>query len=144
MYYLAYGSNMNHEQMKERCKDSKFLGSAKLEGYKFVYDGYSSGRDGAVGNIIPSESDFVLGGLFEISENDLKSLNGYEGYPDHYQRNDEFEVIFSGKKIKNVIAYFRKGELEGSPSKEYQDVVVKGARDCSLPQDYIQKYLEKV
>ena len=54
MYYFAYGSNMNHEQMKKRCPSGKFITRALLSGYKYVYDGYSSSGKGAVSNIIKS------------------------------------------------------------------------------------------
>ncbi len=72
MYYFAYGSNMNHKQMKKRYPNSKFIKRAFLEGYEFVYDGYSAILKGAVANIIKSPSDKVWGGLFEINEDDLK------------------------------------------------------------------------
>lgn len=31
MYYIAYGSNLNKEEMKQRCKDAKFVSLARLE-----------------------------------------------------------------------------------------------------------------
>ena len=33
MLYFAYGSNLNHFQMKRRCKDSKFIKKINLKGY---------------------------------------------------------------------------------------------------------------
>ena len=33
MLYFAYGSNLNHFQMKRRCKDSKYLKKINLKGY---------------------------------------------------------------------------------------------------------------
>ena len=40
MLYFAYGSNLNHFQMKRRCKDSKYLKKINLKGYlqKYVSD----------------------------------------------------------------------------------------------------------
>lgn len=69
MKYFAYGSNMSFKQMETRCPSSIFLGIAKLPKWKFRYDGYSKKWDAAVGNVIKTErqSDFVLGGLFEIN-----------------------------------------------------------------------------
>ena len=37
MLYFAYGSNLNHFQMKRRCKDSVFLKKYELKGYKLTY-----------------------------------------------------------------------------------------------------------
>ena len=37
MLYFAYGSNLNHFQMKRRCKDSKYLKKINLKGYKLNF-----------------------------------------------------------------------------------------------------------
>ena len=39
MYYIAYGSNLNKEEMKQRCKDAKFVSLARLENYTLTYRG---------------------------------------------------------------------------------------------------------
>ena len=41
MLYFAYGSNLNHFQMKRRCKDSKYLKKINLKGYKLNFSRYS-------------------------------------------------------------------------------------------------------
>ena len=35
-FYFAYGSNMNQEQMKNRCLKSRPLGKVSLLGYRFI------------------------------------------------------------------------------------------------------------
>ena len=37
MLYFAYGSNLNHFQMKRRCKDSVFIKKYELKGYKLNF-----------------------------------------------------------------------------------------------------------
>ena len=37
MLYFAYGSNLNHFQMKRRCKDSIFVKKFELKGYKLNF-----------------------------------------------------------------------------------------------------------
>jgi len=37
MLYFAYGSNLNHFQMKKRCRDSKFLKIIELKDYKLTF-----------------------------------------------------------------------------------------------------------
>ena len=74
MYYFAYASNMNHALMKERCPGGRFLRKAKLPGYRFVYDGYSPETQGSVGNAVRSETESVLGALFEIMVSDRRGL----------------------------------------------------------------------
>jgi len=142
MKYLAYGSNMNHKQMTERCPSSKFIEKVKLVGYKFVYDGFSNIWEGSVANIVESKDYFVWGSLFEINNDNLASLDCYEGYPNSYNRK-EVEVINDNKNIiKNVIIYYRVEKKEGKPSELYRDVVIKGAHDCGLDKEYINKFLK--
>ena len=37
MLYFAYGSNLNHFQMKRRCKDSIFLKKYELKGFRLNF-----------------------------------------------------------------------------------------------------------
>ena len=37
MLYFAYGSNLNHFQMKRRCKDSIFLKKINLRDFKLTF-----------------------------------------------------------------------------------------------------------
>jgi len=140
MYYFAYGSNMNHQQMHERCPGSKFIRRVILKGYKFVYDGHSKNRAGAVANIIKSKSSRVLGGLYEISKEDFTNLDVYEGFPDNYDRM-VVEIQDEENTISNVMVYFRKWKRRGKPSMLYRKIVTQGAKDCGLPDDYIMNNL---
>jgi gamma-glutamylcyclotransferase (GGCT)/AIG2-like uncharacterized protein YtfP len=142
VYYFAYGSNMNHEQMKKRCENAKFIERGYIENYDFVYDGYSSYRKGAVGNIIPCEGSIVFGALWEISEDDLKNLDRYEGYP--YVYNRKLMIVKDDKGLEyNAWVYLREPQEIGMPSKEYHDIVIMGAKECNLPEDYINKKLKR-
>jgi len=137
MLYFAYGSNMNHEQMKNRCPSAVFIQASKLNNYKFVYDGHSSTRSGAVANITEKKGNIVMGGLFEINNADLVSLDGYEGYPNSYDRKI-VEVVGNDKKNYKAIAYYRIGKTIGEPSLSYRECILQGAKDCGLPESYIK------
>lgn len=142
MIYFAFGSNMHHEQMKKRCGESRFISMGVLEHYRFVYDGVSDRWGGAVGNIVPSEGELVLGGLFDVSDSDIESLDSYEGYPVRYQK-DYFPVLAMDGTTVKAFAYFRESKKIGLPSEPYRESVMQGAKDCGLPEDYIEKYLNR-
>lgn len=137
-YYFAYGSNMNFKQMKKRCKNAQFLCRAYLEGYKFVYDGYSSKREGAVANIIPTnnKNNIVWGGLWLITKEDLEELDKYEGYPYSYDRQRVRVKNEKGEEFEAWV-YLRSPKEPGKPSESYLKIILEGARDCNLPEDYI-------
>lgn len=39
--YIAYGSNLNREQMAKRCPDAKVIGSGMLKDYELLFRGYT-------------------------------------------------------------------------------------------------------
>lgn len=139
-YYFAYGSNMNLKQMQKRCPNAKFITVGKLNGHKFVYDGFSKRRNGPVANIIESESDFVLGVIFLVDEQDEKNLDRFEGYPKTYDKKF-CKVDGEDGSVYNVFLYFRKPLQIGTPQEDYRNIVIEGAKDIGLPQEYISKYL---
>ena len=40
-YYIAYGSNLNLEQMARRCPTAKVVGSTTLKNYRLMFRGGS-------------------------------------------------------------------------------------------------------
>jgi gamma-glutamylcyclotransferase (GGCT)/AIG2-like uncharacterized protein YtfP len=141
MHYFAYGSNMNFAQMGDRCHGSRFIEKVFLEDFKFVYDGHSKKRNGAVGNIIEHNGEVVWGCLFEITEDDLKILDKCEGYHSNSYDRKEFKVQNEKGNTYIAIAYFRIGKEIGKPSQEYRQIVIQGATNCGLPRIYIDRYL---
>ncbi len=55
--YIAYGSNLNREQMAQRCPDAKVIGSGMLKDYELLFRGYT---DAAVATVEPKEGENVL------------------------------------------------------------------------------------
>ncbi len=81
MLYFAYGSNLNHFQMKRRCKDSVFIKKFELKGYKLNFRSKYRAAD-----IEKKRNSIVPGGLFEISKSDEKKLDLYEDFPNLYTK----------------------------------------------------------
>jgi len=138
--YFAYASNLNQAQMERRCPGSRYLRTARLEGHRFVYDGFSVTWDGAVGNIVRSEAEGVWGALFNISETDRLALDEFEGYPKAYDRT-EVEVKDKDGQACRALTYFRTGRPLGKPHPDYEKVVLAGAKERGLPEDYVDRYL---
>jgi gamma-glutamylcyclotransferase len=140
MLYFAYASNMNRAQMKRWCPASRFLGVASLAGHRFVYDGFSVPWGGAVGNIVPSETETVWGALYDTTERDRLTLDAFEGYPRGDERR-EVEVLDRDGNLLRAMTYCRTGRALGKPHPDYERVVLDGAKDCGLPEDYVDKTL---
>jgi gamma-glutamylcyclotransferase (GGCT)/AIG2-like uncharacterized protein YtfP len=91
MLYFAYGSNLNHFQMKKRCKDSIFLKKINLKDFKLTFRSKYRAAD-----IEYKKGSFVPGALFEISKMMKKNLDVYEDYPILYKK---YYFNYYGKKV---------------------------------------------
>jgi gamma-glutamylcyclotransferase (GGCT)/AIG2-like uncharacterized protein YtfP len=143
VHYFAYASNMNQAQMKRWCPGSRFVKTVLLEGHRFVYDGFSVFWDGAVGNIVKSEADGVWGALYTISETDRLTLDAFEGYPRSYDRK-EVEVTDRDGHRYTAMTYYRTGRALGKPHPDYEKVVLDGAKEYGLPEDYADRFLRVI
>ena len=81
MLYFAYGSNLNHFQMKRRCKDSVFLKKINLKDFRLTFRSKYRAAD-----IEKKKNSIVPGALYEISKSDEKKLDVYEDYPILYKK----------------------------------------------------------
>ena len=131
MLYFAYGSNLSHENMKKRCKDSYFIKPINLKGYSLTFRGKYGAAD-----IEKNKNSKVLGGLYEISESDEKQLDIYEEYPILYEK-----MYFSnfGKKVMTYIML--KKTTFKNPTTRYLNIIVQGYKDCKLDEKYLNKAL---
>ena len=122
MLYFAYGSNLNHFQIKRRCKDSKFLKKINLKNFKLTFRSKYRADD-----IEPKKNSLVPGGLFDISKSDEKKLDIYEDYPILYKK---FYFLYYGKKVMTYIMP-KKTKLV-SPSTRYLNIIKQGYKDCKI------------
>ncbi len=118
MRYFAYGSNMDHSQMRQRCPGAVSVGSLKLERFRLVFNYYA--------DIIPSEACSVYGGLWQITESHEKSLDHYEGYPDHYGKHYRDDVMFY--RMEQGYRY------QEPPARWYLETVIQGYCEFGLVQ----------
>ncbi len=108
MYYFAYSSNLNRKQMVERCPESKPMFVATLPNYKLIFVGWFRQWRGGVATIRPFRGEKVLGGIYEVSERDLRRLDSYEGYPgsSHQLKVTVFDE--DGKSVE-AVTYSKSG-----------------------------------
>ena len=143
MLYFAYASNMHQEQMKRWCPASRFLQAALLRGFRFVYDGLSVTWDGAVGNIVAAENETVWGALYRITERDRLTLDAFEGYPRSYDHRD-VEVVGRDGAVYRAMTFSRTGRPRGKPHPDYERIVIDGANECGLPDEYVERALRVI
>jgi gamma-glutamylcyclotransferase (GGCT)/AIG2-like uncharacterized protein YtfP len=127
--YGAYGSNMNLQQMKNRCPNAKIIGKGTLENYRLTFRGNYKG----VANIEPCVGRNVPIVLWEITKKCETALDLYEGYPTLYIK-EQVDVTVNGKSIKAMF-YVMADEytnMVASPTEYYFNVIAKGYVDNGI------------
>ncbi len=131
MLYFAYGSNLNHFQMKKRCKDSKYIKKFEIKDFRLTFRSKYG-----VADIEKKKNYIIFGGLYEISRSDEKKLDIYEDFPVLYKK------IYFDYNNEKIMAYTMvKKSLFIYPSKRYLDVIKQGYKDCKLDIKYLEKAL---
>lgn len=146
--YFAYGSNLCWRQFKERCKDSKFVCRACLLDFCLAFTRYSSTHFGGVADIRHEPGEHVWGVVYEISEDDLKELNRWEGYrgpgKDNAYNQIRVTVLKEGaveEPISNILTYQvgKPAENHIQPAPDYLQLILEGAEHWHLPLDYRER-----
>ena len=139
MYYLAYGSNLNIEQMKLRCPSSVIVGKTMLKNYRLVYKGSANGY--AYLTIQPEKGSYVPLGIYKVSLIDKGMLDHYEGFPRFYQKK-YFDIEVDGE-IVNAFLYIMNPQFSyHTPTQKYIDICMQGYKDFGFSQDLLEEALE--
>ena len=127
MLYFAYGSNLNHKQMKTRCKGAKYIKKYILKGYKLLFSHKTNSSVYGHANIVNYNRSFVQGALWNITKKDEEILDGYEGVDYNYYQKEYFKL-----KGKKVLVYIQKKYYVQKPNSSYLHTIIDGYKDCSL------------
>ncbi len=146
MLYFAYGSNMNWQQMKERCPSARFVGIAALPDHKLAFTRKSINRGCGVADAVPGQGQKLWGVVYEITTLDIEKLDKSEGYLPGRKKNSycrrECVVFPNGddKQPLNVFTYF--GEPQPNPplpNADYKNLILTGARHWHLPEEFVRR-----
>jgi len=134
MLYFAYGSNLNHFQMKRRCKDSTFIKKINLKNFRLTFRSKYRAAD-----IEIKKNSIVPGALFEISKSDEKKLDLYEDFPILYKKH---YFNYYGKKVMTYIMVKKTPFI--FPTERYLNIVKRGYKDCMLEEKFLTKALKNI
>lgn len=131
--YIAYGSNINLEQMSHRCPNSKIVSKEMLKGYELEFRG--------VATIVPNDKSEVPILIWEIDGRDEHSLDRYEGFPNLY-RKELFEIEVDGEKKECMAYLMNKGQIS-PPTSYYYNVINQGYEANGMDTSYLRAALER-
>ncbi len=129
--YIAYGSNINLEQMAHRCPNSRVVGTAMIPDYELQFWN--------VATIVPKPGAEVPVLLWEIPQRDERNLDVYEGFPRLYRKeNLEFEL--NGQTVTGMVYVMNYGAIS-PPSAGYYECIRKGYLANGMDTKYLDEAL---
>ena len=135
MLYFAYGSNLNHRQMKNiRCVGSKYLRTIFLKDYKLTFCHPNKLNKYGYANIIKKKGSKVPGAIWKITKKHEKILDQYEEFPNSYQKKYFF---WNGKKI---MFYIMNKWFIKNPPVSYINTIKEGYKNCNIDIKYTNKF----
>ena len=121
--YFAYGSNLDHQQMRRRCPGATLEGPAIMHGYRLAFAGFSRTWRGPVATIVRDPEAAVEGVLYRLLRGQLRVLDRYEGHPRSYRRYRRIVRDLTGERRRTYV-YVMPDEVElAPPSLPYLTVI---------------------
>lgn len=139
-HYLAYGSNLNKEQMGARCPSAYPVGTGYINGYRLMYKGSMTG---AYLTIEKSKGHKVPVAVWCVSKADERSLDRYEGHPVFYYRKNVTITVTKDdgttEKLPCFVYIMREDRHLALPSRHYVDVCAEGYADFGFDIRYLDE-----
>jgi len=140
VWLFGFGSNMDIDVVtkKKGCPVIEHVG-AICKGYRMCFNmpGMNMCEPWFANSVKGSESDEIHGIALCMTEESCKKMDGQEGVGGGgYQKIVVDLETYDGRKIKSFMYFIEKGE-EGNPSARYLNILVKGAKEAGLKEDYI-------
>ena len=127
---------MDPVQMIERCPHSPQRGTGWLEGWRLTFGGEDIGWDGALTTVVEDAAERVFVMLYDVSENDEKELDSWDGVTLGFYRKLKVRVdTLEGDALAWL--YVLDAYEGGLPSARRKDGLVDAAIKAGAPADYV-------
>ncbi|TSE02027.1 gamma-glutamylcyclotransferase [Skermania sp. ID1734] len=145
--YAAYGSNMDPEQMLERCPHSPMAGTGWLHDWRLTFSGGDIGWEGALATVVEEPGSKVFVVLYDVSPEDEQSLDRWEGSELGIHRKIRLRIDVqdadpnvADAKTGSVLAwlYVLDAYEGGLPSARYLGVMADAAEKAGAPEEYVR------
>ncbi|KAJ0182395.1 hypothetical protein K1T71_001764 [Dendrolimus kikuchii] len=150
--YFAYGSNLLKRRIHINNPTAEFLGIGMLDDHQLDFIKYSDHWRGASATIVPRMNFHVWGAIWRLHDDDLPALDEQEGVGDNWYFAKTVTVLTLDEQSVECRTYQQTinppirdedEEIppERRPSITYLLCIVNGAKECLLPDYYIEELI---
>lgn len=139
--YFAYGSNLDADQMRERCPSAQPGERARLDGHRLGFTHFSKRWDGGAADLLPASDSSVWGVLYRLHVDDLEHLDRFEG---GYQRI-EVHVALCAAGLGDAgephaaVSYSVREKQRHAPREAYVAKMLRWGERWELPELYLEE-----
>jgi gamma-glutamylcyclotransferase (GGCT)/AIG2-like uncharacterized protein YtfP len=134
--YAAYGSNLDPEQMRERCPHSPSRGPGWLEGWRLTFGGEDLGWEGSLATVVEAPGSRVFVMVYDVPTQDEAILDEIEFATTRLYNKIRVRVqTLDGTQVTWL--YVLDGYEGGLPSARYLGVMADAAERAGAPDDYV-------
>ena len=143
-WYFSYGSNLSMQQMLLRTGSVPSSKPAILANYRLAFRQVLRSHD-VYATIVPSPDAIVHGAVYLCSPHAMERLDEAEGVSENCYRRETIEVMTNtGERLSCVVYIGESFETkESTPSSDYLNRILTGAKEHQLPTDYIKSIADK-
>ncbi len=141
MKFFVYADNLNPTQLKRRAPEYKFLYNAYLQDHTIHFSRWSNQWRCGLATIAPSQGERVWGVVLEVTEEDLKELDKFEGdLPEGSFRHLEVTIMKEDEEKELVTTHSAHAIGKFKPKDHYLDWVRAGVRHWKLPDECLDMW----
>lgn len=141
MKFFLYADQLNPTQLKRRAPEHKFLHRATLADHTIKFCRWSSQWRCGLASIVPSPGEQVWGAVFELTDEDLISMDEFEqDVPQGAYRQLQVNVVTDAGDKELVTTYAANPIGKFKPKDHYLDWVLKGVKQWALPEECLQQW----
>ena len=141
MRFFVYGDNLNPTQLKRRAPEYQFVCKGYLPDHTIQFSRWSSQWRCGLASVGPSPGEQVWGIVLEITDEDLKLLDDFEGETTEgaFRHLPVTVVNEEGEKML-VMTHAATPIGKFKPKEHYLEWVIKGAIHWKLPDPCLESW----
>ncbi|MEW6245909.1 MAG: gamma-glutamylcyclotransferase family protein [Nitrospirota bacterium] len=141
MKLFVYADNLNPTQLKRRAPEHQFLFKAYLPDHTIQFCRWSSQWRCGLASAVPSPGEKVWGIVVEITDEDLKLMDEFEGDvpPGAFRHLPVTVITEEGEKVL-VTTHAATPIGKFKPKEHYLEWVLKGLKHWKLPDECIEQW----
>lgn len=133
--YIAYGSNLNLEQMARRCPTAKVVKATYLHNFRLMF----RGKNTAVATIERRRGSKVPILVWRLQPEDEHNLDIYEGYP-HLYRKETLRITLDGRRIQAMVYIMNEASHPyDTPSSSYLETIRQGYEESGFDTETLRQ-----